>query len=257
MTPLTSSPTFVVGAAHHVGLVRANDEDAHLAGTHVLVVADGMGGHSAGDVASRLVVEEFARLADAVRTPAEVCAQVKGALAAAQARLRRYVDAQPEESGVRYAGTTVVAALRMTTDRGLAWCVSHLGDSRAYLLDPTLDPTRDGALRQVTRDHSVVEELVRQGLISESEAAVHPERHVVTRALGVRELPEVDVTVHPCGPGTRLVLCSDGASGVLGPEEFASLAAAGRPQEAADALVAAVLSAGAPDNVTVVVSDVV
>ena len=249
----TSPPTIAVGAAHHVGLVRASDEDAHLARTHVLVVADGMGGHSAGDVASRLVVEEFARLADVVRTPVEAGEHVLGALAAAQVRLRRYVDAQPEASGVRYAGTTVVAALRVSTDLGLAWCVAHLGDSRAYLLDPTVDDD----LRQVTRDHSVVEELVRHGLITEQEAAVHPERHVVTRALGVREVPEVEVALHPCGPGTRLVLCSDGASGVLDPATFSRLASVGPPQVSADAVVGAVLSAGAPDNVTVVISDVV
>lgn len=238
-----------VAAGTHVGLVRQVNEDAHGVRTHVLVVADGLGGHGGGDVASRLLVDEFARLDDVVRTPDEASAAAVGVFARARARLVQWCDAMPAERRVR-AATTVVAALRVHTADGPAWWVGHLGDSRAYVAD-------GAGWRAVTRDHSVVEELVRAGVLSADDARSHPERNVVTRAVSTGDLPGADAVLVPCSPGSRLVLCTDGVCGVLPPDELAALATAGRPQETVDAVLAAVLAAGAPDNATLVVSDVV
>lgn len=235
--------------ATHTGLVRQVNEDAGAAREHVLVVADGLGGHGGGDVASRLLVDEFRRLDDVVRTTDEATDVVVGALARARARLQSWIDAQPEDQRVR-AATTVVAALRVSVLGGRAWHVTHLGDSRAYLADAA-------GWRPLTRDHSVVEELVSAGAISAEEARTHPERNVVTRALSTGDLPDVDAVTVPCSPGSRLVLCTDGVCGVLEPDELERLATTGRPQDAVEAVLTAVLSAGAPDNATVVISDVV
>jgi PPM family protein phosphatase len=237
------------GAATDVGLLRETNEDAYLVAPPVFVVADGMGGHENGDVASRIVVEEFARLAEEGFDPTRGEDAVLAALESSQQRIAAYAG-----SGVgprRTPGTTVVAALLVEEDGVPAWLLANLGDSRIYAVS-------DGRLHRVSTDHSVVQELVDSGEITAQEAQEHPERHVITRALGGPRLEEPDYFVLPL-PGTeRLLLCTDGISGLVEDDAIASiLTGASDPGDAADQLVAAALRAGGDDNATAVVVDVV
>jgi serine/threonine protein phosphatase PrpC len=220
------------GAATDVGLHRETNEDAFLVAPPVFVVADGMGGHENGDVASRIVVEEFARLAEAGYDP--TLADTVG-----RAGLRRT------------PGTTVVAALLVEAEGAPAWLLVNLGDSRIYAVSR-------GALHQVSTDHSVVQELVDAGEITEAQAAQHPERHVITRALGGPRLEAADYFLVPVGDAERILLCSDGVTGLLDDDQIATvLARCPDPRDAADGLVSAALAAGGDDNATAVVVDVV
>lgn len=239
-----------VGATTDVGRVREINQDAQLAAPPVLVVADGMGGHHGGEVASRIAVEELERVEAGGSDSRAAAAAVQEALAAAQARIADYAAEQGSKDPVWYAGTTVVAAVLATDDAGPVWVVANLGDSRAYLL------TEEG-LRRVSVDHSVVQELLDAGRITPAQAAVHPERHVVTRALGGPGVPEPDFFRLPAAPDVRLLLCSDGISGMIDDAAIARvLAEVPDPQDAADRLVAEALEAGGLDNATAVVADV-
>jgi protein phosphatase len=236
------------GAATDVGLVREVNEDSYLADPPVFVVADGMGGHDGGDVASAIVVEEFAAMAARGYDPTRAAEEVAATLARCQLRIEEYAAGQP---GPFHAGTTAVLALLSEHEGEPAWLLANLGDSRAYRLC-------DGRLHQVSVDHSVVQELVETGVITADAAAVHPERHVITRALGGTERSEADYFLLPLGSVERLVLCSDGISGMIDDEEMRGiLDSVPDPRDAADALVAAALEAGGRDNATVVVVDVV
>lgn len=239
-----------VGATTDVGRVREINQDALLAAPSVLAVADGMGGHHGGEVASRIAVEELERVEAGGSDSRAAAAAVQEALAAAQARIADYAAEQGSKDPVWYAGTTVVAAVLATDDAGPVWVVANLGDSRAYLL------TEEG-LRRVSVDHSVVQELLDAGRITPAQAAVHPERHVVTRALGGPGVPEPDFFRLPAAPDARLLLCSDGISGMIDDAAIARVLAEVRnPQDAADRLVAEALEAGGLDNATAVVADV-
>ena len=239
------------GARTDVGLVREVNEDAFLAAPPVFVVADGMGGHDGGDVASRIVVEEFQRLADAGYDPAHGGDEAAATLAECQRRISEYGAARVASGRARaHAGTTVVAAL-LVDDGGPQWLLVNLGDSRVYRF-------AGGRLEQVSVDHSVVQELVDAGTITSEDAAHHPERHVITRALGGPEPAQADYFLLPLASAERLLLCSDGISGMIGDDEIAAvLAAADDPRDAADQLVERALAAGGRDNATAVVVDVV
>lgn len=239
-----------VGATTDVGRVREINQDALLAAPSVLAVADGMGGHHGGEVASRIAVEELERVEAGGSDSRAAAAAVQEALAAAQARIADYAAEQGSKDPVWYAGTTVVVAVLATDDAGPVWVVANLGDSRAYLL------TEEG-LRRVSVDHSVVQELLDAGRITPAQAAVHPERHVVTRALGGPGVPEPDFFRLPAAPDARLLLCSDGISGMIDDAAIARvLAEVPDPQDAADRLVVEALEAGGLDNATAVVADV-
>lgn len=241
------------GAASDVGLVREANEDAMLVALPVLVVADGMGGHDRGDVASALAVEALAALADRAHPDAQAAAAaVDEALRVAQQQVAAYDAAQRAAGATRFAsGTTVVAAVLTTHEGSPAWLVSNLGDSRAYGFDGTV-------LARLSVDHSLVQELLDAGTIAPAQARDHPERHVVTRALGASGSVAADHVVVPLEAVPRLVLCSDGITDLIDDETFADvLATAPLPQQAADDLVAAALAAGGTDNATVVVVDVV
>lgn len=240
------------GAATDVGHVRATNQDAFFASSPVYVVADGMGGHQGGEVASAIVVEEFARLVAEGYDARRATDEVAGVLASAQRRIGEYADRQ-RDRGDRgwYAGTTVVAALLCEDDEGPKWLLVNLGDSRVYKL-------LGDRLEQVSVDHSVVQELLDAGEIDAESVATHPERHVVTRALGGASAIEPDFFVLPLGSAPRLVLCSDGVSGMVDEAEMARiLRETPDPHDAADRLVAAALTAGGQDNATAVVVDVV
>lgn len=240
------------GAATDVGRVREVNEDAFLAAPPVFVVADGMGGHDGGDVASAIVVEEFGRLADEGYDPRRGADVVTETLRTCQDRIAEYGAAQRARGAARsHAGTTVVVALLVEDDEGPKWLLANLGDSRIYRFD-------DGRLEQVSVDHSVVQELVEAGAITADDAATHPERHVITRALGGPDAAEADYFLLPLTSVERLVLCSDGITGMIGDPVMAEiLGRVADPRDAADAMVAAALEAGGRDNATVVVVDVV
>ena len=238
------------GARTDVGLVREVNEDASLAEPPVFVVADGMGGHEGGDVASAIVVEEFAGLAARGYDPAHAADAVVEVLESCRRRIATYAEEQRAAGvGPLHAGTTAVAAVLAQHEGDPAWLLANLGDSRAYRV-------AGGSLEQVTVDHSVVQELVDTGLITAAAAAEHPERHVITRSLGGNQRSEPDLFVLPLAAAPRLVLCSDGISGMLDHEQMRGvLAADADPGRAADALLAAALDAGGRDNATVVVVD--
>jgi serine/threonine protein phosphatase PrpC len=241
------------GAATDVGLVREVNEDAYLAAPPVFVVADGMGGHQGGDVASAIVVEEFGRLAEDGYDPRRGAEAVAATLRVCRERIAEYAETQGVQGiGRRFhAGTTVVAALLVEDDDGPQWLVANLGDSRAYRF-------ADGVLEQVSVDHSVVQELVDADRITPEEAGTHPERHMITRALGVSPRVEADYFLLPLASVERLVLCSDGISGLVDATMLAAiLTESDDPRDAADRMVAAALAAGGEDNATVVVVDVV
>jgi protein phosphatase len=240
------------GAATDVGRVRAVNEDSHLAAPPVFVVADGMGGHQGGDVASRIVVEEFARLADEGYDPRRGADVIGATLRDVQRRIEEYAADQRAESGEDFqAGTTAVVGLLVEDDEGPKWLLANLGDSRIYRYAA-------GSLEQVSVDHSVVQELVDAGSITPEEAAVHPARHVITRALGGAEFADADYFLLPLPRVERLLLCSDGINGMIDDARIAEiLGQGGDAQDTADRLVAAALEAGGRDNATAVVVDVV
>jgi serine/threonine protein phosphatase PrpC len=239
------------GARTDVGLVREVNEDAFLAAPPVFVVADGMGGHDGGDVASRIVVEEFQRLADSGYDPAHGAEQAAATLAECQRRISEYGAERVASGRARaHAGTTVVAAL-LVDDGGPQWLLVNLGDSRVYRL-------AGQRLEQVSVDHSLVQEMVDAGTLTPEDAAHHPERHVITRALGGPEPAQADYFLLPLASAERLLLCSDGINGMLDDEEIAAvLLEADDPRDAADQLVDRALAAGGRDNATALVVDVV
>ena len=238
------------GAATDVGLVRTVNEDSFLVAPPVFVVADGMGGHSGGDVASRMVVEEFARLAEDY-DPRRGAEHVADALARAQTRIVQYGDAHRSTQPGWQTGSSDVAAVLVEDDGVTKWLLVNLGDSRIYRLV-------GGGLDQVSVDHSVVQELVDAGEITVEEAAVHPERHVITRALGSPAGIEPDFFLLPLDAAERLLLCSDGVTGMIADKEIEEiLESVTDPRDAADALVRAAVQAGGRDNATAVVVDVV
>ncbi len=230
--------------ASDVGLVRSNNQDSGYAGPNLLVVADGMGGHAGGDIASSLAVAELAPL-DAESPTADGPAHLAEAIRAAHAEL---IARSGEDPQLRGLGTTVTALLR--TGNRLA--VAHLGDSRGYLF-------RDGVLSQITRDHTFVQSLIDEGRISAEEAENHPMRSAVTRVLSdMMEDAEADLSVREARIGDRYLLCSDGLSGVVSLETMQqTVQDHPDPAQACQALVRLALRGGAPDNVTCIVAEIV
>ena len=224
------------------GKRRTINEDSSGVFPGLFVVADGMGGHEAGEVASRLAVEVAARYADSVPLSLDQ-------LASLVADANDVVHEHSLLVGPAGMGTTLVgvALVENGTDPGLV--VFNVGDSRCYEL-------RDGTLRLLTADHSVVHEMVEAGSITQEEADHHPERNVVTRAVGIEDQVAADFVVLDVDQNLRLVLCSDGVSGELGSDELARLVAPGGPADAAKSLIVAVLERPALDNATAVVIDV-
>lgn len=251
--PAAPTPELRWGAATDVGHVRDVNQDAHLAAAPLFAVADGMGGHQAGEVASRVAVEALAELDLTAVEPEDVGGLVTEALRTAQRRLHEHAERERAADERWHSGTTVVAAVACAGPAGPVWAVVNLGDSRAYTLS-------SGRLEQVTVDHSVVQELVDAGRLDPAEVAHHPERHVITRALGGPDFREPDVFLLAGDDAPRLLLCSDGINGMLDDRDIERVLAseeAADPQAAAERLVAAALEAGGEDNATAVVVDLV
>lgn len=232
-------------ARSDVGLVRQNNQDSAYAGPNLLVVADGMGGHAGGDIASSLAIAALAPLDATEHGPQEALADLERTVEQARQDLVHASEVDPDLAGM---GTTVTALLRS----GNTLAMAHLGDSRAYLL-------RDDVLNQVTVDHTFVQHLVDTGRISPDEAENHPQRNVVMRVLGDFDVDLTpDMSVREARPGDRWLLCSDGLSGFVPLEQISQvLAECESPDEAADLLVTLAMTAGSTDNITVVVADVV
>jgi serine/threonine protein phosphatase PrpC len=224
-------------SSSHTGKVRRTNEDAFLDDPPLFVVADGMGGARAGELASRLAVDTFRELGPAPDEDGE--ARLRRTILESNRRVLERAQNDPSTAGM---GSTVTAAL-LDGDHVV---LGHVGDSRAYLL-------RDGALQQLSHDHSLVAELERAGRLTHEEAAVHPQRSVITRALGAGPELEVDTSIVQGRDGDVLLLCSDGLSGLLGDEAIARLIGGGGPlDEAVRRLVRAANDAGGDDNVTAV-----
>ena len=234
------------GAASHVGMVRQQNEDAFVAESNVFAVADGMGGHNAGEVASALAVEGLRRAAAAGFSAAE------GLIAAINTTNATIHEASGGLSEQRGMGTTLTALVPLPATDGEPQrvVVANVGDSRIYLW-------RGDELKQVSADHSYVQELLSEGLITAAEARIHPRRNIVTRALGIEGDVNADSWVLPMVVGDRYVLCSDGLVDEVDDAEIAAiLRASTNPQVAADHLVQVANNHGGRDNTTVVVVDI-
>lgn len=222
-----------------VGRVRKDNEDAVIVTETLAAVADGMGGHQAGEVASHTALTELVdALGGSLRRPTtdflKAFSRTNGAV------LRQAGEA--EKSGM---GSTLTALV--VQDRR-AW-IGHIGDSRAYLL-------RESELTQLTKDHSLVADLVRNGSLTPEEARNHPRRHVITKAVGMGPVIEPDVFSINLLPGDRLILCTDGLTNHVGPGELTDLASAGSLQAAVESLVAAAKAGGGSDNITVAIVEI-
>ncbi|MEO5833970.1 MAG: protein phosphatase 2C domain-containing protein [Nakamurella sp.] len=224
------------------GLLRANNQDSVFAGNRILVVADGMGGHVAGDTASRLAVAAFAPLDRYEPNGRDLLSPLEHATEDGNEAIAGMVVDNPELDGM---GTTVTALMFDGPRLGVA----HVGDSRAYLW-------RGGVLSQITHDDTFVQSLIDEGRITETEAAQHPQRSLLLRALNGTDV-EPKLSMREARVGDRYLICSDGLSGVISAEAIADTLASYETSEAADRLIELALRGGGPDNVTVVVADVV
>ncbi|MGH3903892.1 MAG: protein phosphatase 2C domain-containing protein [Pseudonocardiaceae bacterium] len=223
------------------GLVRQNNQDSVYAGPRLLALADGMGGHAAGEVASKVVIAAFAPLDDD-EPGNDLLDQLQDATMAGNAAISELVGEDPELEGM---GTTLTAMLFGGNKIGLA----HVGDSRAYLM-------RDGTLSQITHDDTFVQSLIDEGRITEDEANHHPQRSLLLKALTGHDV-EPSLTVREARAGDRYLLCSDGLSGVVSTETLAEALKIADPQVCSDRLIELALKGGGPDNVTCIVADVV
>jgi serine/threonine protein phosphatase PrpC len=230
-----------------VGLLREGNEDSAYAGPRLLAVADGLGGHAAGEVASAITIGAMAELdtdPQAGRPAGDLLAELNAAVSAANMRLQQMTIANPAVEGM---GTTLTAIL--WSDGHVA--VSHIGDSRGYLL-------RQGELYQITHDHTLVQSLVDEGRISEDDVSTHPQRSMLLRALDGRTIAEPDLSVHEAQAGDRYLLCSDGLSSVVSDDTLRdTLANIPDPDACTRALIDLAIRGGGPDNITCIVADVV
>lgn len=229
-------------AGSHVGMIREHNEDSGYAGSRLLAVADGMGGQAAGEVASSEVISTIVELDEDV-PGSDILTSLSGSVQRANEQLRVMVEEDPQLEGM---GTTLTALLWTGQRLGLV----HVGDSRAYLL-------RDGVLTQITQDHTWVQRLVDEGRITEEEATTHPQRSLLMRALGSGDHVEPDLSVREVRAGDRYLICSDGLSSVVSHQTLEeTLASYQGPQETVEELIQLALRGGGPDNITVIIADV-
>ncbi|REJ08737.1 serine/threonine-protein phosphatase [Microbacterium bovistercoris] len=231
-------------AISHTGKVRSNNQDSGYSGANLFVVADGMGGHAGGDVASSIAIHRIEGLDHAYESTDDAQAELQAAATTAASDLVRASKDRPELAGL---GTTL-SAIIMVDDYAV---IGHIGDSRIYLF-------RDDELTQISADHTFVQRLVDSGRITPEEARYHPRRSVLMRVLSDMDIdPELDMFVMPTHPGDRWLLCSDGLSGVVDELHIAKAMRLGlAPGRTSDILLKQALDGGAPDNVTIVMVDV-
>jgi protein phosphatase len=234
---------FSFGARSHKGLVRPNNEDSGFAGPSLLLVADGVGGSAAGEVASASVAHVLAAYAIRSEQGDDAVAVLSQAVEFAYSHLSDGIELDPSRAGM---ATTLTAVLSAADGFALA----HVGDSRGYLL-------RDATLHQITRDDTFVQDLIDAGDLAPNEVPNHPYRSVVVKSVTADSPPMATIIRLDLHAGDRILLCSDGLSDLVADEAIAEILADGSPEEAARALVAAALDAGGRDNVTCVVGDVI
>lgn len=230
-------------ARSDVGLIRAVNEDSGYAGPRLLVVADGVGGHAAGEVASSVAVAQLAAL-DEDSPGGDLLERLSAAVTGANTHLRDMVTGDSDLKGM---GTTLTALLRAGSRFGLV----HVGDSRCYLL-------RGKELQQITRDHTFVQTLVDEGRITAEEADHHPQKNLITNSLDGREGIELDLSIRETKEGDRFLLCSDGLSGVVSEDTLReTLLEEADTDAVVERLIELALKGGGPDNITAIVADVV
>lgn len=230
------APVFVGAGLSHRGTVRSENEDSILTDPsgHLWAVADGMGGYGHGDLASDLVTRALSDIED----DHAGAAALKRALVRANNEIQAYTAAQ----GIGPIGSTVVSMLLLNSVAHIVWA----GDCRAYLM-------RNRHLKLLTRDHTVVQDMVDEGLLHQAERDNHPQAHVVTRAVGYQPEIDLDALTVPVVPGDKIILCSDGMTDALGDHDIAHhMSAASEPKGLCHALMTAALTLGASDNVSVV-----
>ena len=232
-------------AASDIGRVRSSNQDSGYAGVNLFFVADGMGGHAGGDIASAIASQHISLADEPLATSAEAEQKLIDYIYQAKQKIDASVKQHPAITGM---GTTL-SAMMVT---GTKVTIAHIGDSRIYL-------ARDGVVKQITTDHTFVQRLVDTGRISEEEALVHPRRSVLMRVLGdIEQFPEVDIDTYETKPGDRWMACSDGLSGVVPDQLMKNILLSNVDiKEAGELLVGEALEFGAPDNVTVVLVDVI
>lgn len=223
------------------GLIRQNNEDSAYAGSRLLALADGMGGHAAGEIASQLMIAAISRL-DNDQPDADLLESLRDACFEGNNSIADEIAQNPSTEGM---GTTLTALLFDGTRLGMC----HVGDSRGYLL-------RDGELIRITRDDTYVQSLVDEGNLTEEEAAIHPQRSLILKALTGRPV-EPTLSYRDVHEGDRYLLCSDGLSDPVSADTIKDVLSEGTPDEAAKKLIDYALKSGGPDNVTVVIADVV
>ncbi|MFO0730702.1 MAG: protein phosphatase 2C domain-containing protein [Nitrospiraceae bacterium] len=235
----------------HQGLVRSSNQDAFLVDNHARLwaVADGMGGHPGGDIASALVIETLAKLAPSLDRTSAMTEEMRkaaftGMLHQAHGAILAYVAVHPE---YRNMGTTLVSAHAWNASPSHL-LIANVGDSRAYLV-------REGSIRQLTRDHTLVEDYIRLGYLTAAQAATHPERHVLTRAMGLGQAVTVDLFPTVLQHDDVVILCSDGLTKMLNDQHILEVtrASQGNPASLPQKLIQAALENGGVDNVTVVI----
>ena len=229
--------TITYGAVTHVGQVRTGNEDSLLADNNVFMVADGMGGHNAGEVASLMAVEQLREAAGSIIAETDLVQALEQA--------NEVIYAESMTNHLHHGMGTTLAAMVVLENNTLV--VAHVGDSRVYMWN-------EGALSRLSKDHSYVQELVDEGIVSIEEARTHPRRNIVTRALGIDADVEVEANTFPVTVGAWYVLCSDGLVDEISDADIAKvLERCTSPHEAAQALVDAANAAGGRDNITVIV----
>jgi len=229
--------TITYGAVTHVGQVRTSNEDSLLADNNVFMVADGMGGHNAGEVASLMAVDHLREAASGIIAETDLVQALEHA--------NEVIYAESMTNHLHHGMGTTLAAMVVLENNSIV--VAHVGDSRVYMW-------HEGALSRLSKDHSYVQELVDEGIVSIEEARTHPRRNIVTRALGIDANVEVEANTFPVTVGAWYVLCSDGLVDEISDADIAKvLARCTSPHEAAQALVDAANAAGGRDNITVIV----
>ena len=228
-------------AASHVGLIRGNNEDSAYAGPHLLALADGMGGHAAGEIASQLMISHIAHVDD-VGPGDDMCGQLADAMTEGNTAIANQIDINPATEGM---GCTLDAFF--FNDDTLAIC--HVGDSRGYLY-------RDGQLEQITKDDTYVQSLVDEGQLAPEDVSNHPQRSLILKALTGRPV-EPTLMLRDVRPGDRYLLCSDGLSDPVSHDTIADIVSGGTLDQAAERLIDLALRSGGPDNVTVVLGEIV
>lgn len=237
---------FATAGKSAVGLVRTGNEDAAFTSNQLLAVADGMGGHAAGEVASKIAIRTLAEISDGISKRSSDPETIDALFRNSIIKIDQNLIAASEENPARAGMGTTLSALLLRSESVV---ILHIGDSRIYRL-------RGNTFEQLTVDDTVIQELLKQGAITEEEIATHPQRSVLTEVLmgEGRHLPEL--IVHEVKADDRFLLCSDGLSGVVAEKDIKALIKGKARGAAVDALIEAANINGAPDNVTVIIADI-